>query len=187
MDDSASGWASPTFRVPGSAADPHAATADQLCPLPTSQWQGAPRASRTRTCRTTCAGSQLRPRGGRERHGSRPAGPLDTRGKSLLLKAGSTTLVHHTLRDPSNGRTLPAGRGSRLPEERSCRLRSPSRGGALLASRRRIALPRPPAPSVRSGVTVERPFVWISLRPRCPLRAPRGTWCMRIACCAIAA
>ena len=37
----------------------------------------------------------------------------------------------------------PHGRGSRFPEERSFRLRSPSRGGALLASRRRAALPRP--------------------------------------------
>jgi hypothetical protein len=45
------------------------------------------------------------------------------------------------LRGRPEERTLRAGRGSRFPEERSFRLRSPSRGGALLASRRRPALP----------------------------------------------
>jgi hypothetical protein len=45
-------------------------------------------------------------------------------------------------------RTLCVGRGSRFPEERSFRLRSPSRGGALLASRRRLCAP-PPHSSIR--------------------------------------
>ena len=56
------------------------------------------------------------------------------------------------LRGSRDGRTLRAGRGSRFPEERSFRLRSPSRGGALLASRRRLCAPRPTLPPGRRAM-----------------------------------